>query len=74
MHKRLFKENMDMAKALATDLGDQLIESRAPLEIKIATTALLHASICYTHGLDIHDTMESVMAMYKDMQKNLGKK
>jgi len=74
MHKRLYKLNMDMAKALATDLGDQLIESRAPLEVKIATTALLHASICYTHGLDIHDTMESVMAMYKDMQQNLGKK
>jgi hypothetical protein len=74
MHKRLDKVNMDMAKALATDLGDQLIESRVPLEIKITTTALLHASICYTHGLDIHDTMESVMAIYKDMQKNLGKK
>ena len=66
--------SIDMARALANEFGDQLIESRAPLEIKIATTALLHASICYTHGLDIHDTMESVMAMYKDMQKNLGKK
>ena len=73
MHKRLFKENMDMAKALATDLGDQLIESRVPLQVKVNATAILHASICYSNGLDMHTAVEAVMTVYKQMEKHLGK-
>jgi len=64
---------MNIAKALANDFGDQLIESRVPLEIKVNATALLHASICYSNGLDMHTALEAVMAIYKQMEKRLGK-
>jgi len=73
MKDKLDRTSMNMAKALANDFGDQLIESRVPLEIKVNATALLHASICYSNGLDMHTTLEAVMAIYKQMEKRLGK-
>jgi hypothetical protein len=73
MKDKLDRTSMNMAKALANDFGDQLIESRVPLEIKVNATALLHASICYSNGLDMHTAVEAVMVVYKQMEQRLGK-
>jgi hypothetical protein len=73
MKDKLDRTSMNMAKALANDFGDQLIESRVPLEIKVNATALLHASICYSNGLDMHTAVEAVMVVYKQMEQQLGK-
>lgn len=67
------KSSIDMARALANDFGDQLIESRVPLQVKVNATAILHASICYSNGLDKHTAIEAVMVVYKQMEERLGK-
>jgi hypothetical protein len=65
--------SIDMARALANEFGDQLIESRVPLQVKVNATAILHASICYSNGLDMHTAVEAVMTVYKQIEKHLGK-
>jgi hypothetical protein len=65
--------SIDMARALANEFGDQLIESRVPLQVKVNATAILHASICYSNGLDMHTAVEAVMTVYKQMEQRLGK-
>ena len=73
MKDKLDPSSMNMAKALANDFGDQLIDSKVPLEIKVNATALLHSSICYSNGLDMHTAVEAVMVIYKQMEQRLGK-
>lgn len=65
--------SIDIARAFANEFGDKLIESRVPLNIKVNATAILHASICYSNGLDMHTAVEAVMTVYKQMEKQLGK-
>ena len=73
MKDNLDPSSLDMARAFANEFGDKLIESRAPLQVKVNATAILHASICYSNGLDMHTAVEAVMVVYKQMEKQLGK-
>jgi hypothetical protein len=61
------------AKEMGLFIGDYLFDSGETPEIQMNASAIAHASICFTYGLDIHKTLESVMHMYKQMEERLGK-
>jgi hypothetical protein len=73
MKEGIDKESLREAQVLSIELGDLLIEKQVPLHTKINTTAMLHASMCYCNGLDLHTAVESVMFVYKQIEKEMGK-
>jgi len=73
MKDQLNPEQLRKAQTLALDIGDKLYDSGESPEIQMNTSAIVHASICYAYGLDMHTTIEVVMHMYKQMEKKMGK-
>ena len=73
MKDKLDPQSLTTAKALANDFGDQLFDAKVSRQIQVNATALLHASVCYTQGLDLHTTLEAIIAMYKQMEERMGK-
>jgi hypothetical protein len=62
------------AKMLALHLGDYLHDNEGSPEVQINASAIAHASLCYSYGLDLHKTLLSVTHMFKQMEEQFGKK
>ena len=62
------------AKMLALYIGDYLHDKEESPDIQINASAIAHASLCYSYGLDLHKTLLSVTHMYKQMEEQFGKK
>lgn len=73
MKEEIEKDSLRRAQVLSIELGDLLIIKDVSLQTKINTTAMLHASMCYCNGIDMHTAIESVMFIYKQVEKELGK-
>lgn len=62
------------AQMLALYLGDYLHDNEESPDIQMNASAIAHASLCFSYGLDLHKTMLSVMHMYKQMEEQFGKR
>ena len=62
------------AKMLALYLGDYLHDNEESPDVQINASAITHASLCYSYGLDLHKTLLSVTHMFKQMEEQFGKK
>jgi hypothetical protein len=61
------------AQNLALYIGDYLHENEESPDIQMNASAIAHASLCFSYGLDLHKTLLSVTHMFKQMEKQLGK-
>lgn len=73
MTDRLNPTSTNKAKEMALFIGDYLYDSGETPEIQMNASAIAHASICFSYGLDVHKSLEAVLHMYKQMEERLGK-
>lgn len=73
MEEEFSPESVREAQRLAIYIGDYLFESGESPEIQMNASALAHASLCFSYGLDMHKTLEAVMYMYKQMEEKMRK-
>ena len=66
--------SVQRAQMLALYLGDYLHDNEESPDIQMNASAIAHASLCFSYGLDLHKTMLSVMHMYKQMEEQFGKR
>ena len=73
MEEEFSPESVREAQKLAIYIGDYLFDSGESPEIQMNASALAHASLCFSYGLDMHKTIETVMHMYKQMEEKMRK-
>lgn len=74
MEEDFDEASIQRAKVLALYLGDYLHDNEESPDIQMNASAIAHASLCFSYGLDLHKTMLSVMHMYKQMEEQFGKR
>lgn len=73
MEEDFSPESVREAQKLALYIGDYLYDSGQSPEVQMNASAINHASLCFSYGLDLHKTLEAVMYMYKQMEEKMGK-
>lgn len=66
--------SVQRAQMLALYLGEYLHDNEESPDIQMNASAIAHASLCFSYGLDLHKTMLSVMHMYKQMEEKFGRR
>lgn len=58
-----------MAKAIAVDMGEALVNQAKSGRVAVYTSAIVFAGMCNSAGVGMHQAIDLFMSIYKDMEQ-----